>query len=54
MFFLFLEFWNLAECHILTNSAADLNLHIFVELLIQIASVGKDDDEVDHEKHEDD
>ena len=44
----------MAECDILADSAADLDLHILVELLVEVASVRKYDDEVDDEEHEDD
>jgi len=49
-----LELRNLAESDVLADGTAHLDLHIFVELFVEIASVSKDDYEVDNEEHEDD
>lgn len=38
----------------MTDGAAHLNLHVLVQLLIQVASIGKDDHQVHYEEHEDD
>lgn len=50
----FLELWYLTECYILADSTAYLNLHVFVKFSIEVASVGEYDDEVDHEKDQND
>lgn len=47
-----LELRDLAEGYILAHCAADLDFHVFIELLVQVAPVCEYNYEVNHEENE--